>query len=47
VIRLAGAAGISNARVSYASAHKGITVDTEYDSEIEENGLMRDMGYMI
>lgn len=47
VIRLANASGISNARVSYASAHQGMTVDVDYDSEIEENGLMRELGYII
>ena len=47
MIRLANEAGISDPRISYASSQKGVTVDVDYDSEIEENTIMREMGYVL
>lgn len=47
MIRLAHASGIKDARVTYGSTQKGITVDADYDSENEENIIVRELGYTI
>ncbi len=47
MIKLAHASGIKDPRVNYSGAQKGVTVDTEYDSEKEEDIIVRELGYTI
>lgn len=47
VIKLAHASGMRDVRVNYSSTQKGMTVDADYDSENEENIIVRELGYTI
>lgn len=47
MIKLAHASGLKDVRVNYSGAQKGVTVDADYDSENEENMIVRELGYTI